>query len=503
MKLVPLFIGIIVAVAGGLFLTHNFESDALGAAMVNYQRSLIPIDATENVGTTTNPWDEGHFNEICLGADCKAAWPTVSGGAGNGTIATSTSPTLGDLAYWTGVATIGSVASGTLSESVTGLELSASRYLVGGAAALSLTSGYVIPLSASTTEWATAYGWGDHATAGYDQVTTAGDGLTRTLNDFDCDTASGTTFGCLSSANWTTFNNKQDTITAGDALTLTGTDIDFDGGTIPAGALGGTWASPTVDDDGHAHTGATLSSIDMSDDTNLTADGTEIVLTNDALSLGNTLSFTNYTATNGTTTNATSTSLAVTTTFNFLGDIITNVLTWLDSKVEALTNVALPSNSVWRYAGVLGIPYGAAPTTTTNGDIGIDSTANQFKYQSGGTTNILSGTTTRSVNIASTTKDARGNSFDTATSTFLLTNDAEPFTLIGWYCKATTTGSVNVRFGDGTNWTNDANCSTGGVTYATSNNTFTSFEDFQIQIGSGATSPSRVTVSTITSKTSQ
>lgn len=36
------------------------------------------------------------------------------------------------------------------------------------------------------------------------------------------------------------------TYTAGDALTLNGTEFDFDGGAAPAGELGGTWASPTV-----------------------------------------------------------------------------------------------------------------------------------------------------------------------------------------------------------------------------------------------------------------
>ncbi|TET75150.1 MAG: hypothetical protein E3J56_00990 [Candidatus Aminicenantes bacterium] len=35
--------------------------------------------------------------------------------------------------------------------------------------------------------------------------------------------------------------------TAGDALTLTGNDFDFDGGASPGGELGGTWASPTID----------------------------------------------------------------------------------------------------------------------------------------------------------------------------------------------------------------------------------------------------------------
>lgn len=37
-------------------------------------------------------------------------------------------------------------------------------------------------------------------------------------------------------------------LTAGDALTLTDDDLDFDGGATPQGELGGTWASPTIDD---------------------------------------------------------------------------------------------------------------------------------------------------------------------------------------------------------------------------------------------------------------
>lgn len=42
---------------------------------------------------------------------------------------------------------------------------------------------------------------------------TAGDGLTRTVDDIDCDTASGSVFGCLSSADWTTFNAKESVLT--------------------------------------------------------------------------------------------------------------------------------------------------------------------------------------------------------------------------------------------------------------------------------------------------
>lgn len=57
------------------FYIFNTEAQQFGAPALSFQRSLIPIDSTENVGTSTSPWDEGHFNQICLSADCKTAWP--------------------------------------------------------------------------------------------------------------------------------------------------------------------------------------------------------------------------------------------------------------------------------------------------------------------------------------------------------------------------------------------------------------------------------------------
>ena len=117
-----------------------------------------------------------------------------------------------------------------------------------------------IPLSASTTEWHNFH------TTPSGRIT-AGTGIDWTGNTLDV-----------------TVVDTNTTYTAGDALTLTGTDFDFDGGATPSGDLGGTWASPSVDDDSHAHTGTTLSGIDISSDTNLSGD-TEIVLTGDALSI--------------------------------------------------------------------------------------------------------------------------------------------------------------------------------------------------------------------------
>src|SRR5690606_30060994 len=45
----------------------------------------------------------------------------------------------------------------------TGLTVTGSPITTSGTFGVSLDSGYVIPLTASTTEWATTYAWGDHA----------------------------------------------------------------------------------------------------------------------------------------------------------------------------------------------------------------------------------------------------------------------------------------------------------------------------------------------------
>lgn len=142
----------------------------------------------------------------------------ASGGGGGGSISTSTVPVAGKLAYWTSASALSDVASGTLTETASGLEFSATRGLVGGASVLSLTSGFNIPLTASTSNWNTFYDTpSNRITAGtgidwssntLNGVYTAGDGITLNTEDFDCDTASGSVFGCLTAANWTSFNGK-------------------------------------------------------------------------------------------------------------------------------------------------------------------------------------------------------------------------------------------------------------------------------------------------------
>lgn len=73
-------------------------------------------------------------------------------------------------------------------------------------------------------------------------------------------------------------------LSAGDALSLDGDAIDFDGGALPAGDLSGSsaWSNPQVVNDSHYHTGTTISGLDISSDTNLSA-GDALTLNGDEI----------------------------------------------------------------------------------------------------------------------------------------------------------------------------------------------------------------------------
>ena len=87
----------------------------------------------------------------------------------------------------------------------TGLQVSGSPVTSSGTLAVSYAAGYAIPTTTKQTEWNTAYGWGNHATAGY--LTSAAIGTTVQAYDADLtswaaiapsskvDTTSGTASG--------------------------------------------------------------------------------------------------------------------------------------------------------------------------------------------------------------------------------------------------------------------------------------------------------------------
>lgn len=252
-KIIYTILGMGMMFAGTVYALPYFSS----------QQTLVPfVNSYYDLGTSTKAWRFLYVDQICLAGDCQTSWPTGSGGSGGGTWSTTTSPVTGVLFNYPNnnddVITIGSNSSTTAEfyfdpNTLFARFLGRLSFAHASGTALTLTGSAYLPKLGNLTgngfvKTSNSDGTLSVDTTTYETGLTAGDGLTRTVNDFDCDTASGSVFGCLSSADWTKFNNKQDTITAGDALTLTGTDIDFDGGATPGGSLGGTWASPTIDD---------------------------------------------------------------------------------------------------------------------------------------------------------------------------------------------------------------------------------------------------------------
>ena len=145
----------------------------------------------------------------------------------------------------------------------------------------------------------------------------------------------------------------------------------------------------------------------------------------------------------------------------------------------------------------------ASGVTITGGRLLITSTATSslsggLEIESGALYSYKYGGFTR----ASTTRDNNYAQFNTATTTWNLANLDMPMTLVSLYCITRDAGTVKTRIGDGTNWASDAtndtiNCTTTGVEKVfTSNNIFTSRENIQVQIGTSATSPDEVTITT-------
>lgn len=91
------------------------------------------------------------------------SWATVSGGGGGSGTVTSIDVTV-----------------------PTGLAVSGVPITTSGTVAITYASGYAIPTTAKQTEWDTAYGWGNHASAGY--LTSAAIGSTVQAWDADLDT---------------------------------------------------------------------------------------------------------------------------------------------------------------------------------------------------------------------------------------------------------------------------------------------------------------------------
>lgn len=97
------------------------------------------------------------FKVFTAGAATSVPWSGVTNAP------TKLSQFTNDSGFTTNKGTVTSVAMSV----PTGLSISGSPITASGTLALSYTSGYSIPTTAKQTNWDTAYGWGNHASAGY------------------------------------------------------------------------------------------------------------------------------------------------------------------------------------------------------------------------------------------------------------------------------------------------------------------------------------------------
>ncbi len=209
----------------------------------------------------------------------------------------------------------------------------------------------------------------------YQVPLTFGDGLTRTLNDIDCDTASASVFGCLSTTDWTTFNSK---LGSGDQFWAIATNYNANtvSTTTPIWSRGSFYASSTSFFSGLL--------------TFANATGTQLTLTD--LFIGgdqiNEFAGTGLTVAS----NALTTTLGTSVTLSTAGSEVTGTLPVANGGTGATT--------------LTGLLYGSGTSALT----AVTGTAGQFPYYNGSDTLLATSTifisTASRVGIGTTTPNS-------------------------------------------------------------------------------------------------
>ncbi len=447
---------------------------------------------------TSTDWNTFNNKQATIGV----TFPITLSGAtiGFGGLSTSSAPTVGQLPYWTGVNTFGSVATGTISVP-TGLTVTANRSTIGGATAIGLDTGYVIPLQTTLDAKLTALGSGyattTQSTITFSTSTTAFNGLTfgqTVVPTAGALTIKPTITGTLDNTGLT--NSTISGVGLGSALAaLTATDstLTFSGSYTGATArtvglnLGqaNTW---TVNQTFNYSSSTVYSSFVTASTTNLRvglADGCLNITSGLVGSTGSacgsasglssydawTHPATGYSATTSALTisstatstfagrlsvGTTSTATLASATFTIKGlmSAVMQVFTSAGTKIMDITDSVVTLLGTWDFSGA---------------------TVKQHTYATFAYSTSTAWTATTTI--------ALGVAFN-----------AEYWDKVKCY---TDVGTVNISVYDGTNRMNMFNASTtiGTVTFST-NNTFTASEKRYIDIGTPASSPTKISCTT-------
>ena len=420
--------------SGGILKPQNSQSTA--------EVRVANISATDASATSTLP-KLSISNILSFGGKTGNSWNdfcvNITGGSG-----------LCDGTDDVGSGTVTSVALST----PTGLSIAGSPITTTGTLALSLTSGYNIPLNASTTNWNTAYNWGDHASAGY--IT---DGNT----------------------NW---DNSYGFVTSADD-TVSGTELD--GVFSTTGLLKRTGAGTYTTVTDTSHSAVTLSgTLDY-----ITLVGQDIV--RGAIDLAADITGILPVANGGTGASSLTNliTLATHTTGDFIATITgtANEITVTGSGGEnAGVTLSLPTSIDLGGKTSFEIPNGTAPTVDATGECALDTTDDQLKCaDSAGTARVFAHDEFRVVSVTVASTSLAFTSGQTLAA--LSHKDGIEITQFRCYVVGGTSKVINLT--DGTNDTETITCATTitSDTDVATNDTFTADELGYIEFGASSGSP--------------
>lgn len=161
-----------------------------------------------------------------------------------------------------GIATGATANTGTVTSvnvSVpTGLQASGGPITSSGTISISFGSGYALPTTAKQTNWDTAFGWGDHSTAGYATTAALTSGLSGKL-DVGANAVSATKLNTARNINGTSFDGTSNITTSswGTSRTITigNTGKSVDGSSNVSWSLSDIGAAATS----HSHAASQIS----------------------------------------------------------------------------------------------------------------------------------------------------------------------------------------------------------------------------------------------------
>lgn len=174
---------------------------------------------------------------------------------------------------------------------------------------------------------------------------------------------------------------------------------------------------------------------------------------------------------------------------NFAGYLLTSLLlTAPNASTTALSTT-----------GYFQAPAAASsPSLTVAGQLALNDTtaSSSFRWFDGTAIRSLYAEVPRSINLASSTLSYQSTSYGASgTTTISVMNNDRPMTLLHFYCK-TDLNRVHVDFSTGTTHTIDLWCSPSGIDSGAlaSNNTYTIYQDFKINVGTATTTPNNVVI---------